>query len=211
MLERYPFCMETMVLNEGGLLSGDPTVQPVVQVLLRNAGLAFGREMVSSCAELSDKCDDHNADLLRLVCGETCGCVDPVASPLYKVPAQGCSTACLLDADARSHNVSCEDNETGRHWDIFWNSYGEAVSGVYGEEVTQTSLWDSVNQTVQGMLSHGCSYLRIESHDSITGVAWCEGMPDLFKPLATICPETCGCRNLSESLPSYCPPSCGSL
>ena len=205
---KCPFCMETMVLKKDGLLNGDPAVQGLVEVMLRNAGLSFGREMVSSCSELSDLCDRPNADLLRLVCGETCGCVDPFASPWYKVPAQGCSTACLLEADEKLANLSCQDNETGRQWDAFWNSYGEALTGYYGDEVRRTSLWDTVNGTVQSMLNGGCANLLAEAQDPVTGVHWCEGMLDLFKPLASICPQTCGCTEAAGQLPSYCPLNC---
>ena len=205
---KHPYCIETMVLKKDGLLNGDPAVQGLVEVMLRNAGLSFGREMVSSCSELSDLCDRPNADLLRLVCGETCGCVDPFASPWYKVPAQGCSTACLLEANEKLANASCDDNETGRHWDTFWNSYGEALTGYYGDEVVQTPLWDTVNGTVHSMLNAGCANLLVEAQDPVTGVYWCEGMPDLFKPLASICPQTCGCTEAAGQLPSYCPPSC---
>ncbi|CAE7805171.1 unnamed protein product [Symbiodinium sp. CCMP2456] len=204
----YPFCIETQLLKEGALLNGDAEMQPVAKILLRNAGLALGYEMASSCAQLSSMCNRSDAALLRLVCGETCGCVDPLASPWYKVTAQGCSTACLHEAEVLSANVSCEDDETGRHWKEFWNLYEEAVSGYYGDEVTQTSLWYTVNATIQGMLSQGCAYLHTEPQDFVTGATWCEGMPDLFKPLASICPQTCGCSDFTDVFPSYCPSSC---
>ncbi|CAE7536226.1 unnamed protein product, partial [Symbiodinium necroappetens] len=103
-------------------------MQPVAEILLRNAGLALGYEMASSCAQLRSMCNRSDAALLRLVCGETCGCVDPLASPRYKVTAQGCSTACLHEADLLSANVR------GRHWEEFWRGYEEAVSGHYGDE-----------------------------------------------------------------------------
>ncbi|CAE7530198.1 unnamed protein product [Symbiodinium microadriaticum] len=204
----YPFCIETQLLKEGALLNGNAHMQPVAEILLRNAGLALGYEMASSCAQLRSMCNRSDAALLRLVCGETCGCVDPLASPWYKVTAQGCSTACLHEADLLSANVSCEDDETGRHWEEFWRGYEEAVSGHFGDEVTQTSLWYTVNQTIQGMLSQGCAYLHTEPQDFVTGATWCEGMPDLFKPLASICPQTCGCSGFTDVFPSYCGSSC---
>ena len=171
----WPFCIETKLLTEGALLNGDANLQPAAEVMLRNAGLALGYDLVSDCAQLSHMCDRPNAGLLRLVCGETCGCTDAVSSPFYKVPAQGCSQACLQDAEEKLANLTCENNETGRNWDTFWNTYETALTGYYGEEVTQTSLWYMVNATVQGMLSHGCGYLEVEPQDFVTGVNWCEG------------------------------------
>lgn len=63
-------------------------MQPLAEILLRNAGLAFGRPMVRSCSELADLCEEPQAPLLRLVCGDTCGCTDPTSSPWHKAEAR---------------------------------------------------------------------------------------------------------------------------
>ncbi|CAE7861779.1 hcf136, partial [Symbiodinium microadriaticum] len=193
MLEKarqFPLCMETLVLNEGALLHNDPALQPLVDVLLRTAGLALGREMVSSCQELSDFCDHADAGLLRLVCGETCGCTDPVSNPWYKVEAQGCSTSCLIEANWNGRDIPCVDSEANRSWEMFWDSYPDAVSAFYGQPIQRSALWPDLNRTMHGMLSEGCSYLRIAPFDSPTSAHFCEGLTTLFKPLTTICPVT---------------------
>ena len=177
MLEKarqFPLCMETLVLNEGALLHNDPALQPLVDVLLRTAGLALGREMVSSCQELSDFCDHADAGLLRLVCGETCGCTDPVSNPWYKVEAQGCSTSCLIEANWNGRDIPCVDSEANRSWEMFWDSYPDAVSAFYGQPIQRSALWPDLNRTMHGMLSEGCSYLRIAPFDSPTSAHFCD-------------------------------------
>jgi len=209
MLEKarqFPLCMQTLVLNEGALLHNDLALRPLVDVMLRQAGLVLGREMVSSCQELSDFCNHADAGLLRLVCGETCGCTDPVSNPWYKVEAQGCSTSCLIEANWKGRDIPCVDSEANRSWDVFWNSYPDAVSAFYGQPIQQSVLWPDLNRTMQGMLSQGCSYLSIAPFDSPTSAHFCEGLTTLFKPLTTICPVTCGCQ--ADTPKTGCPSSC---
>ena len=132
-------------MQETGTLHGDPTMTPLVQTLLRNAGLVFGRQMAASCQELVEFCDLPEAQLLRLVCGDTCGCTSPLSSPWHKTKDQGFSVSCLLEANWRKKDVSCEDDES-RGWADFWHNYAPAVSFFYGRDVTQTILWSYQSQ-----------------------------------------------------------------
>ena len=79
----FPFCMETTVLLETGDLHGDPALQPIIENVLRNAASALGRPDATTCAELADLCSMSDARLLRVVCGETCGCTEPRTSAWY--------------------------------------------------------------------------------------------------------------------------------
>ena len=76
----FPFCMETVVLLETGQLHQDPALQPIAENFLRNAASALGRPTATTCAELADLCGLTDARLLRLTCGQTCGCTDPASS-----------------------------------------------------------------------------------------------------------------------------------
>ena len=75
----FPFCMETLVLRETGDLHQDPALQPIIEGFVLNAATALGRPNATTCAELADLCDLPDARLLRVTCGETCGCTDTVA------------------------------------------------------------------------------------------------------------------------------------
>ena len=205
--QQYPLCMEKYVLQAGSRFYNDPALRPMVDVLLRTAGLTLGRQLASSCQELSDLCDDPDAFLLRLVCGETCGCTSPVSNPWFKAEAQGCSTSCLIEAFWQGRELPCVDDES-RSWEEFWHLFPTAVSGFYGQDIRTTVLWSELSMTIQGMLAQGCSYLNNVSFDSATGANYCVGLDTLFKPLAIVCPETCGCKAATGQLPSHCPASC---
>lgn len=210
----FPFCMETTVLLETGDLHGDPALQPIIENVLRNAASALGRPDATTCAELADLCSMSDARLLRVVCGETCGCTEPRTSAWYKVEHMGCATRCLAEAEAKLPSVSCEDdviNDAG--WQAFWHQYDDALIGYYGEGVTQTQFFGLINSTVQAFLTNGCPVMETIPTELLTGVSWCDGQPELFRPLASMCPVQCGCRDgrgatLPSGLPSYCPTSC---
>ncbi|CAE7326383.1 unnamed protein product [Symbiodinium sp. CCMP2592] len=210
----FPFCVETAVLKETGPLHQDPALQPVLGSIVRNAAASLGRSNATTCAELADLCSMSDARLLRVACGETCGCTDLRSSAWHKVEAQGCSKRCLAEAEVKLQTISCDDdviNDAG--WQAFWHQYEDALIGYYGEGIALTTLFALANDTARGFLSDGCQYMERVPSELLTGVSWCDGQPQLFRPLASMCPVQCGCRDgrpatLPNGLPSYCPSSC---
>ncbi|CAL1149673.1 unnamed protein product [Cladocopium goreaui] len=43
----------------------------------------------------------------------------------------------------------------------------------------------------------GCPELR--TYDDVSNTEWCRGYPGLYRPLAWICPETCGCKSSGDA------------
>ena len=88
--------------------------------------LSLGFPSNSSCADMQDRCDDEDSQLLRYVCGKTC-CSNPLSSPWFKVPAKGCPAACLEEA---GRSGECHDQiPTGAsvpRWETFWDVYPKA-------------------------------------------------------------------------------------
>ena len=84
------------------------------------------------------------------------------------------STSCLIEANWKGRDIPCVDSEANRSWDVFWNSYPDAVSAFYGQPIQQSVLWPDLNRTMQGMLSQGCSYLSIAPFDSPTSAHFCD-------------------------------------
>ena len=211
-----PICLETEVLLVGGALHQDPALQPLAENLIRNAASALGRPNATTCAELTDLCPLTDARMLRMVCGDTCGCTDPLSSAWFKVEPQGCGRHCLDLAEAKLQNSSCEDadvREAG--WRAFWHGYEEGVVGFYGDDVRETASFPLIAETVEGFLTTGCSYMEAQPSEFITDTPWCDGHPELFRPLGSLCPVQCGCRDtppamLPNGLSSYCPTSCSS-
>ncbi|CAJ1440318.1 unnamed protein product [Effrenium voratum] len=205
----FPFCVEARLLNASGDLYGDPSMQPLATQLVKTAAATVGRQDATSCQELQDMCHRLDARLLRLVCGQTCECTDPFSSPWYKTEAQGCSSTCLRLARRNKPNNHCEDvSASHAGWRNFWARYPD-VAAAYFEGAQSSQHGPIVNQTMSRMLSGGCEALRRFPTDALMDTEWCEGMPDLFRPLAHLCPQSCGCNiSAGAALPSYCPISC---
>ena len=204
----YPFCAETMVLKPDGEFHADPTLGPMTEMLFRSASASVGHAQAQSCEELREHCDAPEARLLRMVCGETCGCMDPFSSAWYKVEAHGCATSCLQFVPQRLQNHSCVDSPVDDTWRAFWTAYPDVLSSYAGQPVENTHLFYDLSNLAQNMLSLGCPALAQHPSDFLTGAVWCEGKPDLLRPLASICPQTCGCDSPSPHMEQHCPPSC---
>ncbi|CAE7298639.1 unnamed protein product [Symbiodinium necroappetens] len=203
-----PFCLETSILNPDGLYHNDSSLREWTDALTRNAAASIGLHDVRSCEEMRGMCNGVDNRLLRMVCGETCGCTDPYSSAWYKVAAQGCAPVCLQIAQASLSGGSCEDAAKDADWQVFWRTYPEAVSHFYGADVTQTLLWPFAQETINAMLQDGCAALSQFPTDVMTNAEWCSGMPQLFRPLSAVCPQSCGCGQRADL--AHCPTSCAS-
>ncbi|CAE7375478.1 unnamed protein product [Symbiodinium sp. CCMP2592] len=202
-----PFCIE-MLTDPSNPRFNDPSMQAMAQVRIDIAALSVGRPDVDNCQGLGDLCDTFDARLVRLTCGTTCGCLNPYSSAWYKVEAQGCATACLSVADMRMMNSTCQDMPPDDNWRKFWTLYPSVLSSFYGRDIRGTTFYADITQTVNAMISGGCPVLAQSPFELMTQASWCQGFPTLFRPLATVCPQTCGCNLANGELPSYCPPSC---
>lgn len=164
------------------------------QVARNAAALALKHNETTdlSCQDLAPKCQEPSARLLRMACGVTCGCSDPHSSPWYKVEAQGCSSACLASASTASV-IPCQDmDKANQTWQDLWDEYMPALSDFLTLSGNETT---ALLQTVQDMKSQGCAFLLQQQFEAATGAKWCEGHPELFRPLSYLCPLSCGgCR-----------------
>ncbi|CAE7207514.1 unnamed protein product, partial [Symbiodinium microadriaticum] len=167
-----PFCTETSILNPDGLYHGDLTLRAFTMVLVRNAAASVGLPDARSCEEMRGMCNGVESRLLRMVCGETCGCTDPYSSAWYKVAAHGCQPTCLQLAQASLSGGSCEDAANDEVWQAFWRIYPEAVSHYFSADVTQTILWPAASQTINAMLRDGCAALMQFPTDVMTTAEW---------------------------------------
>ncbi|CAJ1387821.1 unnamed protein product [Effrenium voratum] len=211
---QWGLCIETEVLQPSGPLYGDPVIQPLVKLMLRNAAVSLGVVDVDAigCADLQFLCSLPDARLLRMVCGSTCGCNNPYASAWHKVPSQGCMPACLQYATAQLAASTCEDRIVAEEWELSWNIYSDAMSAFYSTEFSTSTVYESLLNLSITMKSTGCSALKNPNFESeiMTRTRWCEGHPGLFRPLAGQCPVSCGCVGASP-LPVYCPISCANV
>eukprot|EP00913_Durusdinium_trenchii_P023691 g22254.t1 len=183
--EKIPFCIERDILSPNGTFYGDPLVLPLVNSRLKSAAIEL--DVYSSnvqCQDMREQCKRPDARLLRMVCGVTCGCTDPLASPWHKVKAQGCSD--------------------------FWDGYGTAVSTYYGQDISKTAVWPFASNVSERLRMLGCQGLRVPQLQTelVSKARWCEGFPPLFRPLAWLCPNACGCASAFPDEAGHCPAHC---
>eukprot|EP00438_Fugacium_kawagutii_P032184 Skav209035 [mRNA] locus=scaffold2483:27734:31962:+ [translate_table: standard] len=166
----------------------------VTSATMNSAALALGFSARATCDELAASCHEASARLLRMTCGVTCGCSEPHSSPWYKVEAQGCSSACLASAISKAAVLPCQDvDKASSTWLDVWDQY-VSVATEYLKAKRMTVDTAELLQTVETMKSEGCPRL-LQQLEPATDAKWCEGHSDLFRPLAYLCPSSCGvCR-----------------
>jgi len=203
----YPICMQTDVDALGGAMNSDSSMRRFAELFRRSASAAIGMPDLYNCSELVDSCDRHDARLLRYSCGQTCGCTDSRSMPWYKVPAQGCALPCLALAQSAA---SCSDiSPSDPAWTGFFDLYATVLSSYFGNDIRTNQVWPQTDALLQQLKSTGCPLLQQFPSDFMTGATWCAGDQTLFRGLAWLCPETCGCTN-QPNPPAYCPTLCQS-
>lgn len=204
------FCIETEHLDPGGSLFGDELLTYAVSLpRLRTAAAMLGRYDVETCEAAKDLCNRTDASLLRTICGRTCQCTDPHALPWLKVPEQGCSTPCLKLALASFEQEPCQDQAIDQRWFELWDGYAPALNQYLGTDISQsTTFFNDILGLISTIKTLGCSALANPKlqMEVVSQKLWCEGA-DFFRPMAMVCPITCGCQTANP--PAYCP-SCTS-
>lgn len=210
-VSNWGLCIETEIFQPTGPYYGDPLIMPMVELMLRNAAYSLGHADSDAvgCAGLKHLCSLPDARLLRMVCGNTCGCSDPYASVWHKVPTQGCLPACLQQGTDALAASACEDKVVTEEWDLLWDIYPTSLGAFYGSDMTASSIYPVMLNLVNFMKSAGCSGLTNQNMQREIGTRtlWCEGYPSLWRPLAGLCPVSCGCLG-ANPLPTYCSSSC---
>ena len=138
-------------------------------------------------------------------------CSNPFASGWYKVLYHGCSEGCLEMARQRLASEDCKDRPMDDTWIQMWDDYLPTLAHVLGSGIYQSSAIPYLEALVAAMKLGGCATLKQPQFRNLIGTqtSWCEGDPELVRPLAWTCPESCDCTAANgTSLPSYCPRSC---
>ncbi|CAK9024472.1 Vacuolar protein sorting-associated protein 11-like [Durusdinium trenchii] len=208
----FNLCLEQAYLTEGGEWYQDAAVGALTMFRLRTAAAVLGRfDHITNCQQVADLCNLPEARLLRMVCGVTCECSNPFASGWYKVLYHGCSEGCLEMARQRLASEDCKDRPMDDTWIQMWDDYLPTLAHVLGSGIYQSSAIPYLEALVAAMKLGGCATLKQPQFRNLIGTqtSWCEGDPELVRPLAWTCPESCDCTAANgTSLPSYCPRSC---
>lgn len=94
--EYFPFCWQTEVLHPNGSFWNHENMTKIMQSRLNTIAFKYNMPENSTCDDFLPFCDRPDARLLRLSCGDTCGCSDPSSLPWWKVTMTGCGDFCLM-------------------------------------------------------------------------------------------------------------------
>lgn len=92
-----------------------------------------------------------------------------------------------------------------------WDDLLPTLVYLVGVNIYQSSALPYLEAFVSAMKQGGCATLKRPEFKNIIGgqTSWCEGDPELIRPVAWTCPESCDCATArAGALPSYCPRSC---
>lgn len=201
----FTLCMETEMFHPSGSYYQDPVLTALVIPRLRTAAALGGIFDAESYEPLRGLCEGKDARQLRLICGDTCGCTDPLAFNWFRVPAYGCNDACL-QIGLQKLNGQCQDVPNDENWHQLWDAYIPAVNAFIGGQLAESeALLEQVMQALSAIKQMGCSALAHPQLGMEIGSTrtWCEGNPTFFKSFAWKCPVSCGCTGPNP--PSYCP------
>ena len=91
----------------------------------------------------------------------------------------------------------------GPGWDHFWDHLIEAVSYDISIEylditAVPVSVYPGVLQRIKEIGCAALDHTNTGSYFDLTGTPYCQGEPGLFRPLAWLCPESCGCSSSGD-------------
>mmetsp|Transcript_80168 Transcript_80168/g.166842 ORF Transcript_80168/g.166842 Transcript_80168/m.166842 type:complete len:873 (+) Transcript_80168:18-2636(+) len=196
-----------------------------VQLVYEGSGLE-----VSECADLAPYCNTIDA-LPRVACPITCGCAKPAGTLLLAAPVDGCPSSCE-HADAHEESLmaaSCTQKttaelQTDEIWVAWSKQFGMKTDRLLGDPGKAEEKYDlcehGEGDCAKTFLELGCGIVDAwkkksidvfdEEHDLCVGEYM--GGDIKLKPLAVMCPETCGCvgtnQTSSELLGRFCPGTC---
>lgn len=210
----YPICLEQF-LGEGSSKVaefGKGSLARSWELHFRSAALVLGRPNATKCSDLSDLCELSQARLLRFACGLTCGCHLLNVNPFYRTRSQGCNQGCIqivwghdvihaLKDRKIDFESPCTDIDNTHPAFAQWvDSYIDALAEYSNIEFDDFKVVDTkaYRDLYLGYVvkSRGCSELR--AYDLFSNTEWCRGHPGLYRPMAWICPETCGCKSSDD-------------
>eukprot|EP00913_Durusdinium_trenchii_P034243 g32047.t1 len=140
----YPVCFEPDVMTVNGSAYGVPRLTEISYSRMKTLAFQFDLPEGSTCEDFAQFCHDPEARLLRLMCGQTCGCVNPYSSPWYKQRSEGCGDFCLWSRMMANRQLPCRDLATAEataSWNHFWDNYFVAIG----------ASWSSVQLGLFGM------------------------------------------------------------
>jgi len=165
----------------------------------------------ANCSEMAQFCSSYDGRLVRNVCPRSCGCPSQYAQPWMMVNAEGCPTGCENELTLSMRRNPCVDRELSEmktDWDFFWDHYVPYINLKLQTDLLSQASLSWLPDFIRTVKEQGCAGITERNGiDPLLRNTWCEGSDLMYRPLAYLCPQTCGCDTL-DPMPSYCPTSC---
>ncbi|CAE7197410.1 unnamed protein product [Symbiodinium natans] len=147
------------------------------------------------CASAKPFCERRDLPLIRMMCPETCGCVDPLAG-LYV--DNGCRQLCreTPEFQAALASAACQDLSNSKQelaWQRWWSGFYSNERGIWSEDNEMMTF-------ARGGAEGNCSFLLSQDWMART---FCQQRQT--RPGTMICPSVCGCPGITDG---WCPGSC---
>jgi hypothetical protein len=173
---------------------------------------AVGNASASTCEDAQHLChqDTGPGTRARIFCPVTCGCNNYFSSLVLTDPESGCPPMCMADPDTYYYsaltstglaNRSCTDAISGSPELM---QYQIGINGILDTWIDHGYSSDLRDFAVQGFRDHGCGVVRLPLMIILFGDLCREQNMLRYKPMALLCPETCGCPNSRLLCPGTC-------
>jgi len=151
--------------------------------------------------------------MVKSLCPATCSCHDPTGRELSTAPADGCPSLCMQTDmwEDRLRLLDCEDDDSllAQWADEFHTRMSLAPT-------SNISFWCPILPCSEFLNKVGCGIIPHWKRQSLEFTSSeqdpCLGMwlGTVFqsRPLAPVCPRTCGCHNNTSPKGAQCPDQC---
>lgn len=157
-----------------------------------------GDDTIVDCAGARQYCDGQEAEIVRTLCPDTCGCPDPLSGLFLKSAQTGCDIqACQSKRNTALHSMHCQDKtpeelRASAAWNRYWERWLESEQGDE-QRLTREPLL---------MTSSGCAMIATLTSEQ-QKVA-CKGNT-YSGSVAGFCSATCQCKQTTSM---DCPFAC---
>eukprot|EP01062_Namystynia_karyoxenos_P052580 TRINITY_DN42195_c0_g1_i1.p1 TRINITY_DN42195_c0_g1~~TRINITY_DN42195_c0_g1_i1.p1 ORF type:complete len:988 (+),score=166.00 TRINITY_DN42195_c0_g1_i1:90-3053(+) len=166
---------------------------------------------VTSCAEVTHLCREHEFTAVRSLCPATCGCDDPDKLLAHHMPQWGCPPTCSASYSKKISSSPCRDwsltaFREAAYLDDFLNEIIWLLDFIKGNADIDLLHGLRAEDIVAGFRMMGCgAVMFLQNREGVDQfISLCEN-GELSRPFRRMCPETCECRKGMNFCPTTCP------
>lgn len=185
-------------------------------------GPTLGEERIKDCEEVKELCSTEI--LIRTICPHTCGCDDPVGGVFISDSSNaGCPSRSCSQSDfhiKQMNTVPCIDSNGTSPWDDWSIEFEQLLLSTPAPLGFEWPCQSTVKGNCSSFFSSSkCDiitrwsewsaelpFILTSSIDTCFTGTWSDALS--LTPLATLCPQTCGCNATTTITNPTCPRQC---